>query len=178
VQYGTDAARVWVALAVTATTPPTRIAYLERALDLDGVDVDRIRAEISWRPFRRHSSTPGRIASAPDASLAPAVHRAETWWVRAPMKADQLSPVFDEVLDALEELKTSLARGATLLKDFDSVSLRAALLNAAATATVSVGDGVRRQASGLALQGHQCPDHLACHRRHAGRTPQLPVQRR
>jgi hypothetical protein len=39
-------ARVWVALATACTTLPMRLSYLERAIELDGVDRDSIRAAI------------------------------------------------------------------------------------------------------------------------------------
>jgi hypothetical protein len=172
-------ARVWVALALTAATHQLRLSYLERALELDGVDADDIRAEIlvaavsdalelvrvgrmsaaSDMLLRASAALPGdRRLSAITARIArmgqihrasasmlskPAGGRAANWWVRAPLGGGQQTPA-GAVLDALADLKTSIADGATLLRHFNSERMQAALLSAAARLTLSFGTGFRR----------------------------------
>jgi hypothetical protein len=167
-------ARVWVALALMAATHQMRLSYLERALELDGVDVEDIRAEILMAAISDALELVrvGRVSAASDmllrASAAlpgdsrlsaitarlgglgrvrrgsanllskPAGRRAANWWVRAPLGGDQQAPA-GAVLDALADLKTSIANGATLLRHFSSERMQSALLSAAAKLTLSLG---------------------------------------
>lgn len=172
--------RVWVALALTASMPASRLAYLERAVELDGIDADRVRAEIALAAVdvAMEYVRMGRAAAASEAlmrglaspnnqdvramasrlgileakgrataAVAPAPGRGprEPWWMRAPMEPRLGSATWLDALEDLAAVKRSLAGPATLLRQFASDAMIAALLQSAADLTASADTAYRRR---------------------------------
>jgi hypothetical protein len=142
-------ARVWVALATACTTLSMRLSYLERAIELDGVDRESIRAAILAAAIDGaiEMVREGRMSTSCDllqraTAAAPGDQRLRRIAARwgAPTAARPQSPALPEAMRDLTSYRASIEGRAGLLDDFASPRMQTALVESAAALTASVDD--------------------------------------